>query len=291
MHTNKVTMTRSHANGFRTALLAAGVMLASPAFAGPAPPMIEPEPVAPCGDWEWGISADYMFRMVDRSENYQSPPELWFVDYDDYEADLYGFTVFITPPNLWNTTFDFSYRSGDIQGTFMNYSLDPRPIDPGTYIGRADFDRDEFELGATVPCPMLEWIFGRLELFHYSEDGIWDYGGGYFEPQEYRQWGATLGVGAAHTFPLGGSGVTLDLAAFLGLVYFDLEHKEVFSGVTTSWDGFGFKASADARLNVPVSDCLSVFTGVGYEYLQTDDGSLESDTQGVLISRGLRGEM
>jgi|GEM_PF-6591376 len=271
------------------ALWAAGLLFAAPAFAGTPKMVIEPAPAPGCGDWEWGISFDYVWREIDRSENYLSPPELWYVDYDDYEADLWGGTIWITPPNLGNTTFDFSYRQGDIEGTFRNYSLDPNPIDPLSYTGRADFDREEIELGATVPCPYVEWLYGRIEVFRHQEDGVWDYGGGFFEPQEYDMWGAIVGLGAGNSYPLGGGGITLDLGVFLGLVYFDLEHKEVLSGAKTSWDGFGWKGSAHTRLNFPVSECYAIYTGIGYEYMETEDGALDQSTQGVLVNLGLRG--
>lgn len=285
----RMTMARSGRWTGAAALLVTGMLLSVPALAGDTKMVIAPAPAPGCGDWEWGISADYMWREVDRNENYFSGPELWYVDYDDYKADLWGGTIWVTPPCLANTTFDFSYRQGDIAGTFMNYSLEPNSKDSGTYVGRADFDREEIEFGATIPCPYLQWLYGRVEVFRHEEDGVWDYGDGYFEAQEYKMWGAIVGVGAGNSIPLGGGGISLDLGAFLGLVYFDLEHEEV-GGPTTSWDGFGWKGSVYSRINFPISECYAIYTGVGYEYMQTDDGSLDMSTQGLLVNLGIRGK-
>ena len=145
------------------------------------------------------------------------------------------------------------------------------------------------ERGAVFLAGLLA-RYARFELFYYEEDGKWDYGQGEVEPQEYEMWGGVLGAGAWHSYSLGGNGITLELAAFLGAVYFDLEHEEVLSGAVTDWDGIGFKGSADARLNYPIGDRNAIFTAIGYEYLLTDDGSLDMDTQGFLVSLGIRGE-
>ena len=268
-------------------LLIAGAML-SPLQAGQPDVMVPMQTVE--HQWKWGISFDYLYRDIDRNENYLSPPELWNVDYDGFTGDLWGFSVFVEPPCFMNATIDFSYHTGDMDGTFRNYSLDPDPFDDGVYTGLASFDRDEYELGMTIPFQSVGWLFGRIEGFYYTEDGTWDYGGGFFEPQEYDMWGVTVGLGAGESFPLGSGGITLDLAIFLGLVYFDMEHKEVLSGAVTSWSDWGFKGSADARLNFPINQSVAIYTGVGYEYILTDSGSLDQTLQGFLASLGISGE-
>jgi len=267
------------------ATLLAPVAIAGPYMPAPAPIIESDEP-----SWTVGVSFDYTYRFLNRTENYRSGPELWFVDYDDFDGDLWGFSLFVTPPCVGGATVDFTYRTGDLEGRFFNFSLDPNPIDPTRYTGRASFDRDEYELGLSVPFPGVPWLFGRVEGFRHEEEGDWDYGGGFFEAQEYELWGINAGLGASHTYPLGFAGASLSLNAFLGLVYFDFQHTELTTPVDTNWDGWGFKGSIDARFTVPVGDHVGVFVGTGYEYLLTDDGSLEMDTQGLLVSLGLQGQ-
>jgi hypothetical protein len=88
---------------------------------------------------------------------------------------------------------------------------------------------------------------------------------------------------------MGNTGATLDLNAFLGLVYFDFEHEEV-GGPTTDWDDWGFLGRVGARICYPIQESLDVFLGCGYEYLQTDDGSLDMDNQGLFVNLGIKGE-
>jgi hypothetical protein len=273
----------------RTSILA-GTFLAPMALAGPASvtePMMTP---AASPTWKWGISADYMNREVEREEDYLSAPFDWHIEYDDFDGDLWGFSAFLTPPVLWNTTIDFSYRTGDLNGRFENYSLDPRDPDFGNiYQGDADFDRDEYVIGLTCPCPALGWLHARAEWFYYDEDGEWVYDLGGIEKQEYTLWGISAGIGAAQEYPLGNSGATLDLNAFLGLVYFDFEHEEVGSE-TTDWDDWGFLGRVGARISYPLQEQLDVFLGCGYEYLDTDSGDLEMNNQGIFVNLGLKGE-
>jgi hypothetical protein len=270
-----------------------GAMLAVAMFAGQAQAgqsqattTAEPAPSA----WTWGISADYMFRDVDRTEDYWSGTELWHVSYDDFDGDLWGFTAFVSPPNFLNMTIDFSYRTGDLDGTFTNYSLAPNPLDPGTYTGKASFDRDEYVVGLTYPFPNLEWLYLRAEWFQFDEEGDWNYGGGSKESQDYTLWGISTGLGAKYGIPLGNTGANLDLNAFAGLVYFDFEHEEVAGSLTTDWDDWGFLGRIGARVSYPLHDRISVFLGGGYEYLDTGDGSLDMENQGVFVNLGLMGE-
>jgi hypothetical protein len=273
----------------KNAMLAVA-FLTPAALAGPAQ-MTEPMTPAPSPTWLWGISADYMYRDVDREEDYLSAPYDWHVDYDDFDGNLWGFSAFVTPPFLWNTTIDFSYRTGDLEGRFENYSLDPRDREFGNiYQGDADFDRDEYVIGLTCPCPAVGWLYARAEWFYYDEDGQWVYDLGGIENQEYTLWGISAGVGAAQEYPLGNSGATLDLNAFLGLVYFDFEHEEVASGAETDWDDWGFLGRVGARISYPLQNQLDVFLGCGYEYLQTDSGDLDMSNQGIFVNLGLKGE-
>jgi len=274
--------------------LPAGLMLLItclvPAVQAGTEPAVEAISPTPGPTWKWGISADYMFRDVDREEDYWSGDELWNVEYKDYDGDLWGFTAFVTPPCPMNITLDFAYRSGDMDGKFTNYSLDPNPQDPNTYRDeRASFDRDEYVVGLTWPCPALGWLYARAEWFRFEEDGDWKYGDGTVEEQEYTLWGIAAGVGAQQEYPLGASGMMLDLNAFLGLVYFDFEHEEV-DGPTTDWDDWGFLGRVGARISYPIQEQLDVFLGCGYEYLQTDDGDLDMNNQGVFVNLGLKGE-
>lgn len=270
------------------AAILAGAFLSIHADAGPAP-MTEMMTPAPSPTWKWGVSADYMYRSVDREEDYISFPELWHVDYDDFDGDLWGGTIFVTPPCFWDIMIDFSYRTGDLDGSFTNYSLETDSEFGGPYTGHASFDRDEYVVGLTYPFPNMDWLYARLEYFNFQEDGEWDYGEGEIERQEYTLWGITGGLGAKYGYPLGNSGAMLDLNAFLGLVYFDFEHDEV-GFMTTSWDGWGFLGRAGARISYPIQDQLDVFLGCGYEYLQTDDGSLDMNNQGLFVNLGLKGE-
>jgi hypothetical protein len=243
--------------------------------------------------WKWGISADYMYRSVDRSEDYISGDYVWHVDYDDLDGDLWGFTAFVTPPCFLNTTIDFSYRTGDLDGRFMNYSLDPRDFDYGNvYEGEVSFDREEYVVGLTYPIPSLNWLYARAEWFQFDEDGDWKYNDGFgtVESQEYTLWGITAGLGASYGIPLGNTGATLDLNAFAGLVYFDFEHSESDGGSATSWDDWGFQGRLGARVSYPLQDHLAVFLGGGYEYLDTSDGSLDMENQGLFVNLGLKGE-
>lgn len=273
----------------KTAFLA-GTLLSPMALAGPAP-VTEPMSEAASPTWRWGVSADYMYRDVDREEDYLSAPFDWHVEYDDFDGNLWGFSAFVTPPFLWNTTIDFSYRTGDLEGRFENYSLDPRDRDFGNiYQGDADFDRDEYVVGLSCPCPALGWLYARAEWFYYDEDGAWVYDLGGIENQEYTLWGISAGIGAAQEYPLGATGATLDLNAFLGLVYFDFEHEEVASGAQTDWDDWGFLGRVGARISYPIQDRLDVFLGCGYEYLQTDSGDLDMSNQGLFVNLGLKGE-
>lgn len=272
----------------KPALLACA-LLSPAAFAGPAPATAPMTP-APSPAWKWGISADYMNRDVDREEDYFSEPYDWHVDYDNFDGDLWGFTAFITPPDMWDITIDFAYRSGDLEGDFENYSIDPQQTGGrGPYEGNADFDRDEYVVGLTCPCPALGWLYARLEWFRFDEDGDWDYGGGEIEEQEYTLWGITAGVGAKQEYPLGNTGATLDLNAFVGLVYFDFEHEEV-GYETTDWSDWGFLGRAGARISYPLQSNLDIFLGCGYEYIQTDSDDMDMTNQGVFVNLGLKGE-
>jgi hypothetical protein len=253
-------------------------------------PAVEPISSAPSPTWKWGISADYMYRDVDREEDYLSFPFDWHVEYKDFDGDLWGFSAFLTPPMLCGATFDFSYRTGDLDGRFENYSIDPRQtFGRGPFEGDADFDRDEYVIGLTVPCQALNWLYARLEWFQFDEDGDWNYDGGGVEEQEYTLWGISAGVGAAQEYPLGSSGATLGLNAFLGLVYFDFEHDEV-GFETTDWDDWGFMGRVGARVSYPIQQSLDVFLGCGYEYIQTDSGDMDMTNQGVFVNLGLKGE-
>ncbi len=270
-------------------IIMAGACLSPLAHAGPAP-AAEPMTPGPAPAWKWGISADYMYRSVDREEDYLSSPFFWHVDYDDFDGDLWGFSAFLTPPNLWDTTIDIAYRSGDLNGNFTNYSIDPRQTaGRGPFQGNADFDRDEYVIGLSCPCPALGWLYARVEWFRFDEDGSWIYNGGGIEEQEYTLWGISAGVGAEQAYPLGNTGATLDLNAFAGLVYFDFEHDEV-GFETTEWDGWGFLGRVGARISYPLQEQLDVFLGCGYEYLQTDDGGLEMSNQGLFVNLGLKGD-
>ena len=269
--------------------LLAGTLLSPMALAGPAP---SPGPMtpAPSPTWQWGISADYMYREVDREEDYISDPYDWHVDYDNFDGDLWGFSAFVTPPNFWDITIDFAYRSGDLNGDFENYSIDPRQtLGRGPYEGEADFDRDEYVVGLTCPCPALGWLYARVEWFSFDEEGVWNYDDGDVEKQEYDLWGISAGVGAMHEYPLGNSGATLDLNAFIGLVYFDFEHEEV-GYKTTDWSDWGFLGRAGARISYPIMSQLDVFLGCGYEYIQTDGDDLDMNNQGIFVNLGLKGE-
>lgn len=271
------------------AIVLAGSFLLPTANAGTAP-MMDTMTAAPSPTWKWGLSVDYMYRDVDRSQDYLSAPYDWHVDYDDFNGDLWGGTIFVTPPCFADLTIDFSYRTGDLNGIFRNHSLDPQDPDFGTvYEGDARFDRDEYVVGLTYPCPSPGWLYVRAEYFNFQEDGTWDYGGGETEDQSYTLWGIATGVGARQGYPLGGSGAILDLNAFVGLVYFDSEHEET-GYATTSWDGWGFLVRAGARVSYPIQTNLDVFLGCGYEYLQTDDGSLDMTNQGLFVNLGLKGE-
>lgn len=275
-----------------TAILA-GALLSTGAIAGPAPIM---ETMAPAPTWQWGLSLDYMYRDVDREEDYLSPgeffpDEMWHVDYDDFDGDLWGFSAFVIPPGFFDIMFDFSYRTGDLEGDFKNYSLAPQLNGfGGPFEGKADFDRDEYVVGMSVPCQSLPWLYARLEYFNFQEDGEWRYDDGDVEKQDYTLWGITGGLGAKHEMPLGNTGATLDLNAFLGLVYFDFEHEEVASGADTDWEDWGFLGRVGARVSYPIQDRLDVFLGCGYEYLQTDDGDLDMTNQGVFVNLGIKGE-
>ena len=269
------------------ATMLGGAFLFPLADAGQAP--METMTPAPSPTWKWGVSADYMYRSVDREEDYISAPEIWHVDYDDFDGDLWGGSIFVTPPCFWDVMIDFSYRTGDLDGNFTNYSLEAESEFGGPYDGKARFDRDEYVVGLTYPFPNMDWLYARLEYFNFQEDGEWDYGGGEIEKQEYTLWGITGGLGAKYGYPLGNSGAMLDLNAFLGLVYFDFEHKEV-GFETTGWDDWGFLGRAGARVSYPLQSNLDVFLGCGYEYIQTDSDNLDMTNQGIFVNLGLKGE-
>lgn len=268
------------------AIIMAVALLAPGLNAGPAPAT---EATAP--EWKWGVSLDYMYREVDREEDYLSAPYDWHVKYDNLDGDLWGFTAFVTPPCFLNTMIDFSYRTGNLDGDFTNYSLDPRDRDFGnTYKGQASFDRDEFEAGLTYPFPNLDWLYARAEWFRYDEDGDWNYGGGSVEAQKYTLWGVSSGLGAKYGFPLGNTGARLDFNGFAGLVYFDFEHEEVGGAAKTHWNDWGFLGRAAARISYPILKRTDVFLGVGYEYLQTNDSRLDMTNQGLFANLGIKGE-
>lgn len=286
------------------ATILAGAFLSSWADAGPAPMMEVP---APAPTWKWGVSADYMWRDVDLNEDYKSPGDQypgdrspgdkysddWNVDYDDFNGDLWGFTAFVTPPLPFDIMIDFSYRTGNLDGDFKNHTI-AKGYDggyaEGPYEGRANFDRDEYVIGLTCPCPALQWLYARVEYFNYQMDGKWKYDDGDVEKQDYTQWGITGGVGANYGIPVGNTGARLDLNGFLGLVYFDFEHKEVDGGATTDWNDWGFLGRVGARISYPIQNNLDVFLGCGYEYLQTDSDDLDMTNQGVFVNLGLKGE-
>lgn len=274
------------------AIMLAGTFLAPTANAGTAPMMDTITP-APSPTWKWGLSVDYMYRTVDRTEDYWSGDELWNVDYDDFDGDLWGGTVFVTPPCFFDIMIDFSYRTGDLDGNFTNHTVAVERGEgylDGPYDGRAHFDRDEYVVGLTYPIPSLPWLYVRAEYFNFQEDGEWDYGGNEIERQEYTLWGIAGGLGAQYGYPLGNTGATLDLNAFLGLVYFDFNHKEVDGGAETDWSDWGFLGRVGARISYPLQTNLDVFLGCGYEYLQTDDDSLDLTNQGLFVNLGLKGE-
>jgi hypothetical protein len=278
-------------------VLAAGVMITTGVLAPRADAGLT-YPVENAGqDWKWGVTLDYTLREVDRTETYLSegmPPRDWSVTYDAYDANMWGFTIFVTPPCFANTMIDFSYRTGDLEGKFKNRALDPASMYYGeSFAGRADFDRDEFEVGVTYPFPNMSWLYARAEWFWAEEDGDWDYGEGEIETQEYDMWGITAGMGAMQEFTFGASDVTLVLNAFAGLVYFDLEHTETTdpaNHLTTAWSGWAYQGRVGARLAYPVQEGTDVFLGVGYEILEADDSGLDMTTDGFFANLGVMGE-
>ena len=130
-------------------------------------------------------------------------------------------------------------------------------------------DRDQIEVGLTYP--LWQWFYGRVAYLNRDDDVDWRYDDGDLERQEYEMHAAEAGVGMRTETPIGDSGLLATLDAFLGLIYFDLEHEEVETGFTTDWDGFGYVLRGGAGLAYPLSGDVNAVGGVSYEFMHTDD--------------------
>lgn len=245
------------------------------------------------------IAAKHSQADVESEDDYLSVDntQTWKAVHD-MDGDLNGFVVKATPPVLGKRlNFDFEYMTGDMEGSFNTREVTPTP--EGPYSGRADFDRDQYKVGANVF--LLNSVYARMEYFKYEMDGRWIYTSVVTpdEPQEYEYEAITLGAGFRHDFlntdagpGFEGNGLGLILDLFGGCTFFDHKHVEKTNNLTYETDGIGYKMSADllATYNLKVKNKfrMHTFAGVGFDYEASDEDNLDITNKGFSAKAGIQ---
>ncbi|NNC89486.1 MAG: hypothetical protein HKN82_13595 [Akkermansiaceae bacterium] len=301
MHTMKLKKGRSLGAGIAAAFMALGI-------AGPQSAAQNDQPV---GIADLFVNALYELKFgmshneFDMQEDYLSggdesgdvptppgmpDPDIWRADYNDPDGWLYGLSTAVALPARCGAVIDFAYRTGDLEGGFTTTELSSGETFPGS----ADIDRDMWELGVTIPIPSM--FFGRVAYRHTEDDVTWNFGGGELEFQEYEWQAIEAGFGMEQETTLGSTGWTLLTHAFVGALYFDLEHTELGSNMgpptpplKTDWEGWGYVLRGGADLVYPLGSELSAALGAGYEFMDTSDGDLDLKNYELLLDIGLRG--
>lgn len=287
----------------RTALWGAAVvgvaLQAAPALAGDDYPMEQSTSVVEEPTWvEWTVGYAGAWTSFNLNGLYYSAPEYydglgggngegprfgpWIEDYDDTDGWLNGVTGELVFPQLRGSSIDIRYLTGDLEGDFR---INPMGMDMG-FEGEADVDRDLLEVGASVP--LFAWLSGRVEYYNIDDDTVWKYGDGSREEQEYDHEGLRFGLLGEQEVPLGGQFVAT-LHAFLGGVYFDIEHEEKSIGATKGHDGWGYFLRGGVQVAHPLTDSISVVGGASYEFMDLDGDDFEMEQHGLNVMLGLSG--
>lgn len=233
--------------------------------------------------WTANVSAEYNSVDIESTDQYLSGPEGaedWKAVHD-VDGDLYGFSISATPPILGKrVTFDFTYLTGDLSGTFNTREISPNP--EGPYHGTVKFERDEWELGADVF--ILNAVYVRLKYSTFEMDGDWVYSDGSpNEPQKYDFDSYTIGAGFRQHYSLAKpnsvflSNLGLLVDVFLGLSSFDYKHTEQLTGASVETDGIGYEMSAEllGTYKIKIVGDSRIFAGVGYIYKNNEDSNLD----------------
>ncbi len=236
------------------------------------------------------FSGDYMVpALVSRTSGnlvVAGGDEDWRASHD-LDGTIYGMSLRASPPLLGNMfTVFLSYANGTLDGDFNTREVSPFP--EGPYHGRVSYDRDEFEVGVDVQ--ILNAVYGRLAYSRYEMDGDWRYFGGFDprEPQEYQFEAFELGVGFRQDFVSCYSPrLSFGVDAYLAVLFFDYEHKEVDGGRTADSDGAGFKGRLEANAKYALTDHTRAVVGVGYLYQSLDDDGIDLTDDGLFIRLGV----
>lgn len=248
------------------------------------------------GGLSMNVSGEYQAAELESTDQYLSGTagdEDWKAVHD-LDGDLYGFSISATPPVLGKRlSFDISYLSGDLSGTFNTQEIAPTP--EGPYTGTVTYDYEQWEIGADVF--ILNAVYARLKYSTFEMDGEWVYDLGFAnEAQKYEFDAYTIGVGFKQNIGSkvpnavfeDGFGLIVDV--FLGYSFFDYEHTEQLTGAKVNNDGNGYEMSIDLigtyKLNIGMDSYI--FCGVGYDYEENDDDNLDLTQDGFTAKLGVR---
>jgi len=241
------------------------------------------------------ISAEYNSTNLESTDQYLSGAggdEDWRAVHD-LDGDLHGFSINIRPPALGKRfSMDFTYLTGDLEGTFNTREISPTP--EGPYSGKVRFDRDEYQLGFNIF--ILNAVYARLEYYTFEMDGDWVYNDGSpNEPQKYELDAYNLGVGFIQDYFFKNPdsefkryfGLLVDV--FAGCSIMDFEHTEKLTGASVETDDIGYKLRAAllATYKIGNKSRSRFFAGIGYTYKHNSDTNFDLTEDGFFSKLGI----
>lgn len=241
------------------------------------------------------ILAEYQSANLESSDQYLSGAagdEDWRAEHD-LDGDLYGFSVHFRPPALGKRfAMDFTYLTGELEGTFNTREILPTP--EGPYSGTVKFDRDEWELGLNVF--ILNAVYVRLEYFTFEMDGDWVYNDGSpNEPQKYELDAYNIGVGFTQDYFFKNPdtefkrnfGLLVDV--FAGGSVVDYKHTEKQTGASVETDDVGYNLRAEmlATYRIGNNSRSRFYAGIGYTYKHNSDTNFDLTEDGISAKLGV----
>ncbi|MCP4760219.1 MAG: hypothetical protein GY870_00460 [archaeon] len=236
------------------------------------------------------IAFEYEKAELESTDNYLSGAagtETWKAVHD-LDGDLYGASIRFEPPVLnRRIRFDFSYLTGELDGTFNTQEISPTP--EGPYTGKVKFDRSQWKLGMDIF--ILNAVYTRLQYFTYKMDGDWVYtDGSPNEPQEYGFNAYSIGAGFRRNFRQKGGDLGVLVNVFAGYSLFEYEHTEKTANVSAESDDIGYELLAEllGTYKLGFGENSFIFAGAGYSYSNTDDTNLDLTQKGITAKLGIR---
>lgn len=258
---------------------------------------------APLAAFSWSFSLDLYSNNEDMFDRSDSPSgSETYNSNQNLDGETYGFTLRANPViGGQQAFFAFSLRTGELDGTF-----DTTQIAGGSFTGagRADFDRDTFEIeGGWF---FTDIFFVRLSYLDNDREGEWFYdptlssGFAGIETYEDELWAFILGIGLDYPFYKDEAGKFLfGVTLFLGLVYGELEHTFVQAndgmGTITpindssQWEEFGLQVEGSLYGDIELNDIFSLFGEAGFSYFELEEDTLELTYEDLFVRIGVRG--